>query len=137
VGSLEAKLEEINMLRREITALDVALKARGRELFEVRRATEEKYASKSQVEDVQLALGCCAPAADVAGLRVENEAVREAVAAAEAEVLRLCEAFEELQFSNKAQAGNIVDQFRETKEYMGAVSAETVKREQAAELIAR
>lgn len=89
-------MEEINMLRREITALDVALKARGRELFEVRRATEEKYASKSQVEDVQLALGCCAPAADVAGLRVENEAVREAVAAAEAEVLRLCEAFEEL-----------------------------------------
>jgi hypothetical protein len=35
VGSLETKLEEINMLRREITTLDVALKARGRELYEV------------------------------------------------------------------------------------------------------
>ena len=47
MGSLETKLEEIDMLRREITALDVALKARGRELYEVRRATEERDASKS------------------------------------------------------------------------------------------
>lgn len=125
------------MLRREITALDVALKARGRELFEVRRATEERYASKSQVEDVQLALHACAPAADVAGLRVENEAVRKAVAAAEVEVLRVCGAFAELETRNQEQAGNIVDQFRETREYVGAVSAETVKREQAAELVAR
>lgn len=60
------------MLRREITTLDVALKARGRELYEVRRASEERYASKSQVEDVQLALQACAPAAAVAGLRAEN-----------------------------------------------------------------
>ena len=125
------------MLRREITALDVALKARGRELFEVRRATEERYASKSQVEDVQLALHACAPAADVAGLRVENEAVRKAVAAAEVEVLRVSGAFAELETRNQEQAGNIVDQFRETREYVGAVSAETVKREQAAELVAR
>lgn len=130
-------MDEIALLRREITTLDVALKARGRELFEVRRATEERYASKSQVEDVQLSLHACASAADVAGLRVENEAVRAAVAAAEAEVGRVCEAFAELETRNQEQAGTIVDQFRETREYVGAVSAETVKREQAAELVAR
>ena len=46
--------------------------------------------------DVQLGLHACASVADVAGLRVENEAVRAALAGAEAEVLRLGEAFEEL-----------------------------------------
>lgn len=52
------------------------------------------------MEDVQLALHACASVADVAGLRLENEAVRAALAAAEAEVLRLHEGFEELQNQN-------------------------------------
>ena len=47
VWVLESKLEEIGGLRRELAAFDAALKARARELFEVRRATEERYASKS------------------------------------------------------------------------------------------
>ena len=45
---------------------------------------------------MQLALHACAPAADVAGLRAESEAVRAAMTAAEAEGLRVCKAFEEL-----------------------------------------
>ena len=86
---------------------------------------------------MQLALHGCAPATELAGVRAENETVRVAVAAAEAEGLRVCKAFEELRDENAAQAAAIGEQFRETKAYVGSVSAEAVRREQAAELVAR
>ena len=89
VAALENKLEEINMLRREITNLDAQLKARGRELFEVRRANDERFASKGQLEDVHLAVHKCAQVDDVAILRAEKDALGEALAATEGEVRRL------------------------------------------------
>jgi prefoldin subunit 5 len=107
VAALENKLEEINMLRREMTALDAQLKARGRELFEVRRANDERFASKSQLEDVHLAVHKCAKVDDVAILRAEKDALAEASNATGAELQQLQSALAVLQDQAEAQTRKV------------------------------